>query len=70
MSVDRSNTLVGSWLKQLAGDDFFNRKNNTIFTPNSNGGTTILYRLDCIFDLEISAIRRENRVREIVARTY
>jgi hypothetical protein len=56
MSVDCCNTLVGSWLQQLAGDDLLNGKHNTIFTTDANGGSTIFYRLDCILDLEISAI--------------
>jgi hypothetical protein len=56
MSVNRCNTFVCSRLQQLAGNDLLNRKNNAIFTPDANGGTTVLYRLDCILDLEISAV--------------
>jgi hypothetical protein len=56
MSVDCCNTLVGSRLQQLAGNDLLDRKNNAIFTPDANGSTTVLYRLDCILDLEISAV--------------
>ena len=56
MSVDRCNTFVCCRLQQLAGNDLLDRKNNAIFTPDANGGTTVLYRLDCILDLEISAV--------------
>jgi hypothetical protein len=56
MSVDRCNTFVCSRLQQLAGNDLLDRKNNAIFTPDANGGTTVLYRLDSILDLEISAV--------------
>jgi hypothetical protein len=60
MSVNCSNAFVGSRLQQLARNDLLNRQNNTIFTPNANRGATVLYRLDCILDLEISAIWGEN----------
>jgi hypothetical protein len=56
MSVDRCNAFVCSGLQQLAGNNLLDRKNNTIFTPDANRGTAVLYRLDCILDLEISAI--------------
>jgi len=60
MSVDCCNTFVGSWLQQFAGNDLLNRKNNAIFTPDANRSSTVLYRLDCILDLEIPAVWRED----------
>jgi hypothetical protein len=70
MSVDCCNTLVGSRLEQLAGDHLLDCQHNTIFTPDANRCSAILYRLGCIFDLEVSSIWREDGVGEIVARTY
>ncbi len=60
MSVNCCNAFVGSRLQQLARNDLLHRQNNTIFTPNANGGSTVLYRLDCILDLEISTVWGED----------
>lgn len=60
MSVNCCNAFVGSGLQQLARNDLLNRQNNTIFTPNTNGGAAVLYRLDCILDLEISTVWGED----------
>jgi hypothetical protein len=60
MSIDCCNALVRSSLQQLACDDLLNCQHNTIFTPDSNGGSAVLYCLDCILDLEISAIGGED----------
>lgn len=69
MPVNCSNTLVCSSLQQLACDDLLNSQNYAILAPNANRGSAVLYRLDCIFDLEVPTVGREYRVREIVART-
>ena len=70
MSVYCSNTLVGTSLQQLTSDHFLNCEHDTIFAPNANGGSTIFYGFDRIFDLEVASIGREDRVGEIVTRTY
>ena len=70
MSVNGRNAFVGSWLEQLAGDDLLDCQHNAIFTPDANRGSAILHCLYRIFDLEVPAIGGEDRVRQIVARTY
>lgn len=60
VSVDCCDTLIGPSLQQLACNDFLHREHNTIFASNSNRGSTILNSLYCIFDLEVSAIGRED----------
>ena len=70
MSIDRCNTLVGSWFQQLAGNDLLHGKHDPIFTSDTNRGPSVLYRLDRVFDLEVSSIGREDGIREIVTCTY
>jgi hypothetical protein len=60
VSINCCNTLIGSGLQQLACDDLLNRKNNAIFAPDSNRSSTVFDCLNCIFDLEVSPIRRED----------
>ena len=60
MSVNCCNAFVGSRFQQLAGDHLLDCKNNTIFTPDTNGCPTVLYCFGCIFDLEISAVGGED----------
>jgi hypothetical protein len=60
VSVDCCDPLIGSSLQQLACDDLLNCEHNTIFASNSNRRSTILNCLYCVFDLEVSAIGRED----------
>lgn len=62
--------LVGSRLEQLAADELFERQHNAVFAADTNGGATILDRLDGIFDLEVPAIWREDGVGQVIACTY
>lgn len=68
--VDCSYPFVRVLLEQFAGDELLEGEHNAILTPYTNCRATILYRLHCIFDLEVAAVGREDGVGEIVARTY
>lgn len=70
MPVNGRNAFVCSWFEQFAGDDLLDCQHDAIFTPDANRSPTVLYCLHCILDLEVPAIWREDRVRQIVARTY
>ena len=70
MSVNGRDALVRSGLKQFAGDDLLDCQHDAIFTPDPNRRTAILYGLNSIFDLEVSAIGGEDRVGQVVACTY
>lgn len=70
MPINGCNAFVRSGLQQFATDDLLDCQDDTIFTSDPNRGSAILYCLDCIFDLEVSAIGGEDRVRQVVARTY
>lgn len=49
--IYRRYSLVGSGLQQLACDDLLNSQHDSIFTPDADRGSTILYGFSCIFDL-------------------
>jgi hypothetical protein len=41
-----------------------------MFCADSNAGTTVFDRFDSVFDLEVAAVRGEDRIREVVACPY
>jgi hypothetical protein len=70
MSVNGCNAFVRSRFEQLAGDNLLHSQHDAIFTSDANRRSTILDRLHRIFDLEVPAIGREDRVRQVVTCTY
>jgi len=70
MSIDSSNAFVCTGFEQFASDELLDCEDDAIFASYTNRGASILYCLDCILDLEVSAIRGEHGVCEIVACTY
>lgn len=70
MSINCRNALVCSSLEKFTCDDLLNRQYNTVFASDSNGRAAVLYRLDRILDLEVPSIGREDRIGEIITRTY
>jgi hypothetical protein len=70
MSVDCGNAFVGSWLEELAGYELLDCEDDTIFTSDANGCAAVLNCFDCILDLKIAAVGREDGVLEIVTRSY
>lgn len=70
MPVYRGNPLVSARLQQLRCDDLLDRENNTVLTPDTDRGAPILYRLDCIFDLEVAAVGRKDGIGKIVTSSY
>ena len=70
MSVDGANPLIGAGLEKLGSYDFLHGEDYTIFASDPYGGSSIFYRLDCVLDLEIATVRREDGVEQVVARSY
>lgn len=70
MSVDGSDSLVGTRLRQLGCDDFLDCQYDAILASYADGCAAVLYRLDGIFDLEVTAVGGEDGIGEIVARAY
>ena len=60
VSINGCNSLVCPSLQKLACDDLLDSKNNTILASDTNRSSPVLYRLDRVFDLEISAIWGED----------
>jgi len=70
MSIDCCDAFVGSRLQEFTGNDLLNCEYHTIFTSNTDRSSPIFYCLHGIFNLEISAVGREDRVAKIVTCTY
>lgn len=70
MLVDGGDPLVGAGLQQLRGDDLLDGQHDAVLTADADRCAAVLHRLDCIFDLEVAAVRGEDGVGEIVARSY
>jgi hypothetical protein len=68
--VHRRYPLIRILLQQLARDQLLQRQDDTILTPDADGCAAVLHRLDCVLDLEVAAIGREDGVGEIVSRAY
>lgn len=41
-----------------------------MFGSNTDAGTTVFHCFHSVFDLEVTAIRREDRVGQVIARSY
>lgn len=70
MLVDSCDSLVGAGLQQLGCDDLLDCQDDTIFRTDADGGAAVLYCLDCVLNLEVTAIRGEDGVGQIVASSY
>ena len=60
MTVNGADSLVGAGLLKLGPDNLFEGKDDAILASNSDGCAAILDGLDCVFYLEVAAIRRED----------
>lgn len=70
MGVDSSDALVGARFQQLGGYDLLDGEDDAVLGANADGGASILDGLDCIFDLEVSAVGGEDGVEQVVTRSY
>lgn len=68
--VDRHDPLVGIFLQQLGCDKLLQCQHNPVFAPDADRSASILYRLDCIFDLEVSSIGGEDGIRQVITCAY
>ena len=68
--VDCCYPLVRACLQQLAGDELLERHHDAVLAPDTNRCAAVLYRLDCILDLEIATVGREDRVGQVIACAY
>jgi hypothetical protein len=68
--IYRGNTLVGTLLEQLGGDDLLDGQNDALLAPDADRCAAILDRLDRVLNLEITAVGREDGVGKVVARAY
>jgi hypothetical protein len=64
--INGCDALVGTGFQQLRGDDLFNGKDDTILTPDANGGTAILDSLDSVLDLKVATVGGEDGVEQVV----
>jgi hypothetical protein len=66
--IDGRYALVRAGLEQLAGHELLERQYNAVFAAYAYRCAAILYRLDCVFDLENpSAFIRFAPRRELLA---
>lgn len=70
VAVNGRYALVGTRLDQLAADELLESEHNTILAPDAQSCAAVLYRLDCILDLEVATVGREDRVGKVVACAY
>lgn len=70
VSIHSRNPLVCTRLQQLARNQLLDRKHHTVFAADSDSGVAVLDSLHGIFNLEVAAVRGEDRVLEIVACAY
>jgi hypothetical protein len=70
VSVDGSDSLVGTRLQQLGCDDLLDRQHHTVLASDADGCAAVLHGLHGVLDLEVAAIGRVDGVAEIVARAY
>jgi hypothetical protein len=68
--VHRCYPLVRARLEQLAGDELLQRQHHAVLAPYADCCAAVLDGFDCIFDLEVAAVRRKDRVGQVVARAY
>lgn len=68
--VNRRDPLVGAGLQQLRGDDLLDGQHDAVLAADADRRAAALYRLDCVFDLEVAAVGGEDGVGEIVACSY
>jgi hypothetical protein len=57
-----SDPLVRTGLQQLGAHRLLDREDDAVFAPDADGGVAIFHRLDCVLDLKVSPIGRENGV--------
>lgn len=69
VAVDRGDALVRTRFQQLRGNDLLDGEDNAVLAPDADGCAAILDCLDCVFDLEVAAVGREDGVEEIVTRS-
>ncbi len=60
MVVNGADSLVGTGLQKLGCDHLLDGEDDAILASDANGRAAILNRLDCIFDLKVAAVRRED----------
>lgn len=70
MGVNGGDALVGTGFQQLRGYDLLDGEDDAVLGADANGGASVLYGLDCIFDLEVSTVGGEDRVEQVVTRSY
>jgi hypothetical protein len=70
MSIDSCDALVGAWLQQLARDELLHGEDDSIFASDTDGGSTVLYGLHGVLDLEVSSIGGKDGVGKIITGTY
>lgn len=68
--VNSGYPLVGILLQQLARYQLLQGQNDAVLAPYTNRRASVLDGFDCVFDLEVAAIGGEDRVGQIVTRTY
>jgi len=51
VAVNSGYSFVGAGLQKLAGDEFLQGKDNTIFAANADGRSAVFNGLDGVFDL-------------------
>jgi hypothetical protein len=70
VTIHRCYPLIRAGLEELAADELLESKYDAILALDADRCATVLYRLDCVFDLEVTTVGREDRVRQVVACTY
>jgi len=68
--VHGRDALVGVLLHELAGNQLLHRQYYAILASDTNCSAAVLDSFCGIFDLEVAAIGREDRVGKIVSSTY
>jgi predicted glycoside hydrolase/deacetylase ChbG (UPF0249 family) len=70
ITIHSSYPLVRTWLEELAADKLLESEYDAILALDADRCATVLDRLDRVFDLEVPTIGGEDRVGQVVARTY
>lgn len=70
VTINRGDTLVCTGLPELGSDDLLDGQDDAVLAANPYGGSAVLDSLDGIFDLEVAAVGREDRVGQVVACSY
>lgn len=68
--VNRGYPLVRILLEQFACHQLLQRKHYAILASYADCCAAVLYCFDCVLDLEVASVGREDRVGKIVACTY